>query len=326
MRNLVAFYSSKDQAKKAKDDLTSAGFDHNDVKIFEPRKDEGGFWESIKESFGFADEHDRQLYAEASRRGATAVGVSFDHDEGEPTYQQAVQILQKYSPMDLDQHATQWRQQGWTGQQAATTATAATQRRQTKTATTTGTPSDVIPVVQEELQVGKRAVAEGGVRVHTRVTEKPVEEQVTLRQERVTVERRPADRPVTAADQPFQERVIEAASTSEQAVVNKQARVVEEVAINKDVHQQTKNIKDTVRRTDVEVEKLQPGQVTATSDTTWTNDFANELCTDQRFRGRDWATIEPDARTSFERRYPERKWDQFKDSIHNAYVRARSKV
>jgi len=331
MRNLVAFYQQKDQAKRAHDELISAGFDHDDVKVFEPSSDGGGFWESIKETFGFADEQDRQLYAEAARRGAVAVGVSFDHDEGEPTSQQAIMILQKYAPIDLDQQAAQWRQQGWTGSQQAqqaqqpqaqarTTATAAQARQG-------GSAEEVIPVVQEELQVGKRQVQQGGVRVHTRVTEKPVEEQVTLRQERVNVERRPVDRPVTAGDQPFQERVVEATESAEKAVINKQARVVEEVAINKDVEQQTQNVRDTVRRTDVEVEKLHPGQASAsTSDTGWTDAFVTELSTDQRYRGRDWATIEPDARTSFEQRYPERKWDQYRDEISRAFTRSRSRT
>lgn len=52
------------------------------------------------------------------------------------------------------------------------------------------TQETTIPVLEEELQVGKHA-AEGEVRVHTTVTEQPVEEQVHLREERVAVERRP---------------------------------------------------------------------------------------------------------------------------------------
>jgi uncharacterized protein (TIGR02271 family) len=93
------------------------------------------------------------------------------------------------------------------------------------------------------------------VRVFQHVTETPVEEQVTLRQEKVNVERRPVDRPVTNEDQAFKETSFEISQKSEEAVVNKQARVVEEVVIDKDVTEQTKTIRDTVRRTDVEVEQ-----------------------------------------------------------------------
>ena len=43
---------------------------------------------------------------------------------------------------------------------------------------------DVVQAVEEELQVGKRDVGRGSVRVRSYVTERPVEEQVELRQER----------------------------------------------------------------------------------------------------------------------------------------------
>src|SRR3954469_10060556 len=130
MRNLVAFYATKEQAKIVKDELADAGFHRNDVKIFEPGPgaEGGGLWERIKEAFGFADEQDRQLYAEASRRGAWAVGISFDNDADEPSSQRAVQIMQKHNPLDLDTQAARWRQEGWTGYQQTQ------QRTQTNTA------------------------------------------------------------------------------------------------------------------------------------------------------------------------------------------------
>jgi stress response protein YsnF len=69
---------------------------------------------------------------------------------------------------------------------------------------------EAIPVVEEELQVGKRRVLRGGVRVYSRLVEQPVEESVNLQEERVRVERRPVNRPVTDADfQTGQEQVIE---------------------------------------------------------------------------------------------------------------------
>jgi hypothetical protein len=60
--------------------------------------------------------------------------------------------------------------------------------------------STAIPVVQEELKVGKREVQRGGVRVFSRVVETPVNESVNLREEHVNVERRPVDQPISAAD------------------------------------------------------------------------------------------------------------------------------
>jgi uncharacterized protein (TIGR02271 family) len=114
-----------------------------------------------------------------------------------------------------------------------------------------------VPIVEEELRVGKREVESGGVRVNTRIEETPVNEQVTLREETVDVHRRPVDRPVSDADiANFQEGTFEVRERDEQAIVDKQARVVEEVHIKKNVEQRTENIQDTVRRTDVDVEQI----------------------------------------------------------------------
>jgi len=118
------------------------------------------------------------------------------------------------------------------------------------------------PVIEEEARVGKRAVEGGGVEVTTHVEETPVNEQVTLREETVTVDRLPVDRPVTDADlAAMRDQTLEVTEHSEEAVVDKQARVVEEVVINKDARERTENVQDTVRRTDVDVEEL-PRQTT----------------------------------------------------------------
>ena len=115
----------------------------------------------------------------------------------------------------------------------------------------------VVPVVEEQINIAKQQVQGGGVRVNTNVTETPVNEQVTLHEEHVNVERRPVDQAVDPSriDQ-LREGTFEVREMSEQAVVNKQARVVEEVVINKQASERTENIQDTVRRTDVNVEQL----------------------------------------------------------------------
>jgi stress response protein YsnF len=129
-----------------------------------------------------------------------------------------------------------------------------------------------IPVVEEEIRIGKREVDSGGVRIETRVEETPVNEQVTLRDERVTVERRAVDQPVDGATltDAFREGTIEVREHDEEAVVAKEARIVEEVVINKEVDQRTETISDSVRRTDVDVQQL-PGQARTTGYTETTN-------------------------------------------------------
>ena len=115
--------------------------------------------------------------------------------------------------------------------------------------------------VEEELSVGKRKVASGGVRVTTSVSERPVEKTVTLREEEVEVERRAADRKLKPeeAEAAFQDKTVEMLGTSEEVVVRKEARVVGEVALGKRVEEHKEKVKDTVRRSEVEVEKIKPG-------------------------------------------------------------------
>lgn len=118
-----------------------------------------------------------------------------------------------------------------------------------------------IPVIEEELQVGKRTVDQGGVRVFHRVVEIPVEQSINLREERVVVERNAVDRPATDAEIGAQgERSIELTETAEEAVVGKSARVVEEVIVGKQSGERMEHIRETVRRTEVEIENLPAGQ------------------------------------------------------------------
>jgi len=291
---IIGFFRDHNAAEQAKDDLINAGFSHGDVELYSGREGPG-LWEKIKEAFGFSDEQDQQLYAEAARRGCEAVLVDLE-DEDAGDQDEAVSILQRHNPIDLDTEAGQWRAQGWRGTETAGTQ-AITRAAQTTAATSQSAPmkgQQRIPVVEEQVNVGKRAVLRGGVRIHTRVTSTPVEKQVQLREEHVRVERRPADRPVNPSDtQAFQERTIEATEMTEQPTVQKTARVVEEVVVGKEANERTETVRDTVRRTDVDVEKISPdsGQVDQA--------FLDDLTRDERYRGRDWNAVEADARHKY---------------------------
>jgi uncharacterized protein (TIGR02271 family) len=112
-------------------------------------------------------------------------------------------------------------------------------------------------VTEERLSVGKQQVETGGVRVSTHVEERPVEAQVNLREEHVNVQRRAVDRPATEAD--FNRAAtanLEVTETAERAVVSKEARVVEEIEIGKQATERTETIRDTVRKTEVDVERI----------------------------------------------------------------------
>ncbi len=113
---------------------------------------------------------------------------------------------------------------------------------------------EVIPILEERLDVGRREVSHGRVTVHSHVVETPVDERVSLRTESVQVDRRLVDRAISATDALFQDRTIELEEFAEEAVVSKQARVVEEISLRKEVHDRTETIHDTVRHTEVEIE------------------------------------------------------------------------
>ncbi len=118
---------------------------------------------------------------------------------------------------------------------------------------------DVIKLYEERLDVGKREVSHGAVKVRSHVVETPVEEQVSLHDETVRVDRRPVDRVVTGADALFQDRTIELEEFAEEAVISKEVRVVEEISLRKEAHDRTETIRDTVRHTEVEIEDGRTG-------------------------------------------------------------------
>lgn len=139
---------------------------------------------------------------------------------------------------------------------AGTSISGAHPENQGGTGTSDVAPADneAIPVVEERLRIGKREVEHGRVRIRSYVVETPVEEQVTLRREHVDIERHSVDRPVEDADRLFQDRIIEARESAEEAVVSKEARVKEEVRLRKQSEDNTETVRDSVRRTEVEVQ------------------------------------------------------------------------
>jgi uncharacterized protein (TIGR02271 family) len=112
---------------------------------------------------------------------------------------------------------------------------------------------EVIPLAEEQLEVGKRSVERGTTRVRRYVVEKPVEQDVTLHGERVTIERRRPVEGTGVAGGAFEERTVEVHESEEVPVVAKTARVVEEVAVRREATERTETVHDALRREEVEV-------------------------------------------------------------------------
>jgi uncharacterized protein (TIGR02271 family) len=119
----------------------------------------------------------------------------------------------------------------------------------------------VVPLVDEELDVGTRRIETGGKRVASHIVSEPVSRDVVLREERVGVERHAVDRALEAAEAEacFRDAKIEMRAKAEQAVVAKSAHVVEEVILRRDRSERQQRVRDTVRHTDVEITKLNGG-------------------------------------------------------------------
>lgn len=113
-----------------------------------------------------------------------------------------------------------------------------------------------IPVAEERLVVGKREVERGRIHVRSHVVETPVHEEVRLRDEHVDVERRPVNERVTDTAGLFRDRDVQMTETDEEAVVAKDARVVEEVVVRKSETDRRERVEDSVRRTEVDVERI----------------------------------------------------------------------
>ena len=215
-----------------------------------------------------------EYYNEGVRRGGTLLAVKAPDNQA----QQVAEILGDDGAVDIDERADLYRQEGFIPTQApvqtnTTPVAAAAAPARTVQANVNTQPVTTnldregetkLNVTEENLVVGKREVERGGVRVYQHVTETPVQEQVTLHEEHISVERNPVNRPVTAADAAFKEGSFELHEKAEEAVVGKEARVVEEVVIGKQATDRVETVSDTVRRTDVEVEQL-PGTGYATA-------------------------------------------------------------
>ena len=191
--------------------------------------------------FGGEDDNHKK-YADVARRGSIVTVHAQSEDEAE----QAADILDDNGAVNVDEKADQY------GYGAMDTATSPAY---TGTAMPDG--DQTIKVIEENLEVGKREIETGGVRVRSRIIERPVEESIRLREERVTVNRNPVNRPATDADlSAFKEGDIEMREHAEVPVVSKTANVVEEISIGKEVSEHEETVRDTVRKTDVDVENL----------------------------------------------------------------------
>jgi uncharacterized protein (TIGR02271 family) len=218
-------------------------------RVDDEDRDDTGFMASVRhffaELFGDAEHDHAGNYAEAVRRGGAVLTVEADQSRIE----EARDALNGAGAIDIDERVSAWRSQGWSGHDADAAPYSREQAASER--------ENVLPVVKEELAVGKRQVSGGAVRVVSRVVSRPVSESVELRREEAVVERRPVDREASETDRAaVEERTVEVQEMAERPVVQKTAHVVEEVVVGKRVSTETQKVEDTVRSTEVNVERI----------------------------------------------------------------------
>ena len=290
-RQITALYDTRADAEAAKSRLTAANIDADNVRIVDNASASdaglssgsgsssssmsgssssmtgssntesshgGGFLGSLKNMF--VPDEDRHSYNEGIRRGGSLLYADVDEDDVD----QAITILEQTSSVDMDERENSWRSEGWAGYSPSTSTDRDTSASRDYAATTdtnrTTGNEEHIQLAEEQLVVGKREVNRGGARIRSYVVERPVTEQVSLREEHVNIERRPVSGSTATAgtmdnNALFQERTIEMTETAEEAVVGKQARVTEELVVSKTAEERVETIHDTVRKTEVEIDE-----------------------------------------------------------------------
>jgi uncharacterized protein (TIGR02271 family) len=320
MPTVIGLFDERAEAMRAYDALLSGGFRSAELDIL--TNDDQDDVPKLARLGDNVPEPDVHVYLEGVRQGGTLVTV---HATGN-NVTHAAEILAGYHMVNIPARVEELRK-----------------TRSTLQLADPKTDEHVLEVVEEELDVGTQQVERGRMRIYSKVSERAVERQVNLRDETIRVRRRPVSREVSVTDPAlFQERSYEMTEVDEEAVVHIRARVIEEVVIGKDVAEKIETIRETLRRTDVEIEEV-PGarrfddyaadfrsyytQRLAQSGLGYEKyspafRFGHGLATTEPFRSQGWETIEPDVRRLWEEKNPG-TWEQLKDAVRFSWERVR---
>ncbi len=266
LTTLVCLFHHQDQAQAAVRDLHETGIPQSSISLIggSGANSASGSAESSLEELGIPSRDLAHLLSGVNHGGViVAISAIADH------VSKVESIFARHKATKIDEAVINDHGNDRDFDAAPLAAAAAIPAAAATTPARSASGETVIPIVEEEMVVGKRAVNAGGVRVYRRVVEIPVEESVTLREEHVTVDRQPVNRAVSQADLAMAgDRTIELTETAEEAVVGKSARVVEEVRVGKEASEHSERIQDSVRKTEIEVEEVGPATTGTSTGTT----------------------------------------------------------
>lgn len=287
---------------------------------------------------------DAREFAEAVRRGGNLLITELDDDS---KADDIARYLDEHESVDLSNRRERWREGGYSGfNRDADLYSREEVDRERNRVLESGEEAS-LQEAHEEVRVGKRDTTKGGLRVHKHVEEKPVEQDIELREEHADVERTKVDRSTRGTQDPFKEETIELTEHAEEPVVQKETHIDEEVRVGKDVETHTETIKETARETHIDIERLTEGvgrehqfssfepnyrehyrEQFSTTDQDYgayepAYRFGHAFGVSDRYRDRNYEDIEPELRSSYEREHGSGSFDRFRDAARYGFSTAR---
>lgn len=280
-KTVVAIYNSMNEAENAVNQLVNNGFNRDSIDVspgetnYDNRdQEENGVSRFFKNLFGNDEKKDR--YTKVAERGSVVTVYANSDEEAD----RASKLLDEYGAVDVDENYDKlvsdnnYREDRTydTSDENYNDVKRTYDKSKDYVKGNENYDDDknrnydnkdeknrVIPVIEEDIKVGKREVATGGVRIRSRIIEKPFEENVRLREEHIRVDRKKVDRPATEAElSNLKDGAIELTEHREVADVQKTSQVVEEVSLAKEVNHREETVRDNIRKTEVDVENIKP--------------------------------------------------------------------
>ncbi|MBV9531538.1 MAG: DUF2382 domain-containing protein [Bradyrhizobium sp.] len=266
IETLVAAFDTKDHATAAVNALKAGGFHSDDISVFDhsrlkvgkevvgtaPRQ--AGLWQWL--FGGDLNLYEANVYGSTINDGGTVVAVRVPQDQ----VAHASGILDLHHPINIhDRAVTSGIASAAQVETAAKSITAmplAQDQRVAVTPKLAEVHADTLRLAEEQLQVGKKMVETGRTRVRRFTTEREVAQDVTLHEEHAELLRKALTQPAELTDVDWADSALEVIETKEQALVNKTARVVEEISLRKKGDDHVETIHEKLRRQQAEVEQV----------------------------------------------------------------------
>jgi uncharacterized protein (TIGR02271 family) len=263
---LVAVYDTPSHAEAAVRALKSAGFDESDISVFDgarlkegrtsfsPGVRDAGLWHRL---FGTdVHQHEADIYGQTIEDGGSVISVRVPESE----VVHASAVLNIHRPVDVHDRAVTVgvapaARVDAVKRKLAAVPLAVAQQVAVSPKLAVAQP-DVLRLAEEQLQVGKEQVEAGRTRVRRFITEREVAQDVTLHEEHAEVLRKAISDPAYVGEIDWADGTIEIIETAEHALVNKTARIVEEIGLKKVGSDHVETIRDKLRRQQVEIERL----------------------------------------------------------------------